>query len=480
MADSKGETNGKALEWIGAEGEACRLAVYRKPGDYHATQGDVDDLIRMLLANPEARMAVLGAMPEFVDAQTTAATRLVSVAHLEEAAELLRCYLSGSHGEWDMRRVAWVRRDQAPHAPTAESPDTREWLVCSSCKAKRFVDRATFVCRQCLGMKCDPEPAPVAEAPERVTHARALMLLEHHSDSLPSSSAVLRRYIHEQKADSNALKYWSTRARELEASGKAERDALRAKLSESERKLGEASRPLWHGRLLKLAEKWAEEARDESGGDWVHEPLARCANELNAELMALPYATELQPAAKEPTGGEPAKLTTVEALPRCRATRKNPAGSVVQCVHPRNHLGVHSALGGEWPNQAEDWDFGNPDLNPTPPAAEAEPRFRVGQRVKVTGMQLRVGELGEVLGFNSANDGRWSVRFAGGVGRYLPNELEPADPAPPRPGGDRPLMMSELSRAIQVATKHPRDGVAYIDPEALVEALERKGSEKHG
>lgn len=40
---------------------------------------------------------------------------------------------------------------------------------------------------------------PPGEGAERVTHKRALLLLEHHEDSLPSSSAVLRKYVYQQE-----------------------------------------------------------------------------------------------------------------------------------------------------------------------------------------------------------------------------------------------------------------------------------------
>lgn len=37
-------TDQKAIEWTESDGTACRMAVYRQPGDYHATQATPADI----------------------------------------------------------------------------------------------------------------------------------------------------------------------------------------------------------------------------------------------------------------------------------------------------------------------------------------------------------------------------------------------------------------------------------------------------
>lgn len=171
-------------------------------------------------------------------------------------------------------------------------------------------------------------------------------------------------------------------------------------------------------------------------------------------------------------GGQVGSAYEAKPTERCRATSKNNAGSVVQCVHPRNHLGIHEGLGKAWPNQAEDYvdplhptgrctcgGEGRCDwckANPDPYAAEhvysfGRPRpdhadrpgvyvakqspqpaqkaaFAVGQRVKWRARPLHTGEV-LVVGFE-----RIQVKTLDGLTHTVPPDvLEPADPAPPSP-----------------------------------------------
>jgi hypothetical protein len=100
---------------------------------------------------------------------------------------------------------------------------------------------------------------------------------------------------------------------------------------------------------------------------------------------------------------------------------------------------------------AEPCDRGVDHVGPEKPPPKAA--FAVGQRVRVVGMNLRQGSVGNVLGFNSAQDGLWSVHFDGGsVGRYQANDLEPADPAPPAES-----TLPEIERWLTTAERQAND-----------------------
>jgi hypothetical protein len=54
------------------------------------------------------------------------------------------------------------------NAKPAQQEETREWVHCADCGQKRFVDRATFVCRGCLGMR----PVEALAQPEKEGQAK--------------------------------------------------------------------------------------------------------------------------------------------------------------------------------------------------------------------------------------------------------------------------------------------------------------------
>src|SRR5512146_2345428 len=145
MTNSKGETSGKAIGFTNTDGAVWNLYLALWVDDVfqeerHAT---VEDIAAALLANPEARMAVLDhfwSPEECVAVEKRAAELWQAIGepelrrklaeaesrlpHLEEAAELLRSMLDDSingRGLWPETWVNWYDRDQALSAPTAES-----------------------------------------------------------------------------------------------------------------------------------------------------------------------------------------------------------------------------------------------------------------------------------------------------------------------------------------------------------------------
>lgn len=295
MTDHK-ETTGKALEC-----ERCGLPVATEETPDYCNP-------RFCWANvdPSGEEGASCSIRHWTKRATEAEARL---AHLEEAAELLRLpSVKAETGDVAQRLRQWVRRDQVLSVTTAESGkdspcekqsspsdssgnvsgvgttlssgpaslpvesattgSTESGAVetttgeahkhCERCGANNLAE--ALCCRNCANPVshlplCDrplSEPAPVAEArsfiqdkgpinevsvsvaeaPERVTHAEALSALNHCDGIRATVDAVLRDYIAQQEADGNALKYWSTRARELEASGKTKQETAKHNIAE--------------------------------------------------------------------------------------------------------------------------------------------------------------------------------------------------------------------------------------------------------
>jgi len=290
--------------------------------------------------------------------------------------------------------------DQALSAPTAESAQVAvdEFVAERKEQLSRAYDSPLT---QAANGYAPSEPAPVAEAPERCRYCKRAGCESH---KYRDSAKMLRECRHAVQLERDFL---VNRCKRLE-SYENQCHELRAKLSESERKMGSFA----------LAIRGTCEAARQYAG-W------KDARNLTTLLQCVASSEVLLgEAAKEPTGGEPAKPYP-PAPPPC-----------AKCGAIDGQCDVRGCLTAV--EQAEPV---------SPPAAEAEPRFRVGQRGPWTPKEgdrvrndLAPTDLGTVqkedpvlaqFGVPVVWDSSPYHLFYVSIAQLV--RVEPADPAPPRP-----------------------------------------------
>lgn len=437
--------------------------------------------------------------------------------HNEEAAELLRTASCDPHFLHSDRMSKWYYADCRLSAPTAESgkgePESFR-LVRHGLDELSKVSGATH------------QPAPVTEAPERVTHDEVrftVNMLTPMDDTERERFAALQRYIDQQEQSEREVaelrkeleecpfddcdqhvdvRYCKAHyedelriAREplLAELGKATSilvnmglspagvedvaakvALLSNKLSESERRLGEAEREL-QAALAAGARRIGE----------LEEAIADVADGFEQQGkhgLARQLRQFLPPEATTSVSADPLTCSNCHHPQREHFMGNGCAACDCTSAFPLLPTGGEPAK----PEQACSGRYGcpcplhyqRPD-DPATPAAEV-PAGKHAYRVTRRGDSL-CGLVGEWRG----RDGMLvTLRMEGGRGEHIYNisDIEPADPAPPRPDGDRPVMMAELVSALKAASRCKSAG--YCDwpaGEALREVakeLKREGSAK--
>lgn len=440
--------------------------------------------------------------------------------HNEEAAELLRqtqCDLRGMplrragepYSALHNKLVTWLGRDQALSAPTAESgkDSSPEVAPGEHCLAdipffRDGLPAGVDTCRLARGhvgphrTALLPRAAPVAEAPERVTHEEARDHV-HLWASLCNGSAKqtearnrLREYIDQQEQSEREVARLSgllhtenktaidlrsqLTAAERKAEGlrldleelkrsedealeelaiwrrdaaryEAERDAAQHALAESERKLGEAVVMLMHfaGAPTASGSPWAEvEAWIRKRQSESTEPsgLPGHARECSAtmedsSLCDCTYGNPT-PSSTEPAGVEAGKTRMVKGHTRECNGELDPDGGGVPC----DCEGMVPA-----------------DADPTPTETEA----------------LKADGVRELL-LKAARECMAAKREGRPMPDYLPLRRT-ANPAPPKPGGE--VLTVELAGLIDEYSKLAAVVNAAIPEEHPMRAVSERASE---
>lgn len=163
----------RAIEWTEfSSGTACRLAVYRQPGDYHATQATADDLIAALQDEQLCATVFEGLLDRLPMVGSEMKSRLLVRAEAAEAElERVRRVLCKqclhpvtNHTDGCPKEESyWLRRmreeqGELPAEP-AQSPPTPEKCWCHRCnpfdpKAISFSSQRMVVCPDCGNKRC--------------------------------------------------------------------------------------------------------------------------------------------------------------------------------------------------------------------------------------------------------------------------------------------------------------------------------------
>lgn len=158
------------------------------------------DIIAALLANPKQRRAVaMGLLAADNDAEGNrvlemmqqAARALTAEAELAKVTEDARRmhYLGNIIRSRTQIEQDELTRLMRKYPPLAAAPPAVPETV-------PVISDVLPVAENTVGLRASSGE----DAGDGVAHQRALQLLEHHEDSLPSSSAVLRKYVHQQQA----------------------------------------------------------------------------------------------------------------------------------------------------------------------------------------------------------------------------------------------------------------------------------------